>query len=352
MRMIDRVLLRVGHCLRGVIVALAFTTAPVVYADEARDALPGLYAVMEPNFTQARQTYLNSLWPIVRDALVSEREVVGGVKRDITSNGSLMVSIKNTDEIEHGWRTVSEALSRQTQIAGLDGAAYDVKVELGRIIASFDAASSDRISNHLSTKSLVALQSRLKDFGHDDAQVAQYKSSKIQIVAPYLEDPAAFISLLSNQGQLTGYSVVSKQGGAKPHAGIGQRVLTDRSDKDTHYVVEDKILLSNEHFKEFEGTFDANGRPSIRFWLMDNGIQAFDAVRGQYPGGLTAFVFDNEVISVLGNDVVRIPSNEGLMVNSAGIQDARLTARLLNSGPLPASIRMIELREISQLSSH
>jgi preprotein translocase subunit SecD len=127
----------------------------------------------------------------------------------------------------------------------------------------------------------------------------------------------------------------------------GSKLLRDRHDKSTFFEIDGLVLLTNQEFREFESAFDLNGRPVINFRLSEAGTHVLDVHIKNEPNGIVAFVLDGEVVSVMMNSRVRIPSNKGTIIGEFTLDEADRLTRLLNVGSLPFGLDLVQYREIS-----
>jgi preprotein translocase subunit SecD len=306
----------------------------------------GLYLVVKPETTPSRQGELDAIWPEIRRALRQERDTIGTIRKEPLINGTIVITPSKRENIRHAWKIISNVLVSHEVSGNMSDAGFDVRVEMGRVIISFDAETTQVKDRALVEQSVIALGARFQGMDVPQAQVTSFMSSFIQVVIPQIGSPGGIGTLIEMQAELSGHQVISRARGEKPKPGPGKSVLPDRFDGSLYYVLEDRSVFGNELFKSFEASFDRNGRPAIRFMLTPEGIAAFDAVQDENPGGLTAYVLDGEVISALRSDLVRIPPDEGMMVNDAGMDETEFLSKILNMGALPARMAIVQYRDI------
>lgn len=112
-----------------------------------------------------------------------------------------------------------------------------------------------------------------------------------------------------------------------------------------YYLVRKVSAITGRDLKNARATLDEYNAPAVGFTLNNNGVAKFSAVTAANVGRILAIILDNKVVST--------PRIEGA-INTA---DARITGRftqqeandlalVLRSGALPASLTILEQREV------
>ena len=111
------------------------------------------------------------------------------------------------------------------------------------------------------------------------------------------------------------------------------------------YLVVSKIpVITGKDLKTARRTADSNGAPAVGFYLTAEGTKLFSRATEQHVGERLAIVLDN-VVSSAPVIQERIGS-EGIIHGRFTVQQAEDLALLLRSGALPASLRVLEERNV------
>ncbi|MGX5846885.1 SecDF P1 head subdomain-containing protein [Mesorhizobium sp. PL10] len=120
----------------------------------------------------------------------------------------------------------------------------------------------------------------------------------------------------------------------------GSLVLYSQDEPPVPYLVEHRIIVSNEDLLVAKAVLQ-NNQPIVIFRLDLKGTARFAQATSQNVGKSFAIVLDNQVISAA---TVREPILDGLVQISGNftIQTANDLVTLLNAGPLPAKLTIVE----------
>lgn len=327
-------------------IVLCCISSVMVLADGAETNKGGVYVVMRVDISGAKTDYMDSVWPIVRDALVKERSSVGFISREPRINGELHVLISESSGALQAWDTVSNALSDVPSFPGVPALGLLARVEGNRVIVAFNEESSEAISSYLSNITIVELASRLDAFGLENSRIDDLGGGVIRFLAFDTGPANELISLFETQGQIAVRPVIGRTEEGGVDAGRGNDLLPVRGKLDSYFIVERRDIVKNRDFLSFESTFDLNGYPAISFRLGEEGAQELAAHTQSELGGNVAIVLDDEVVATIRNEV-RIPADEGLIAGRFSKSDADRLVNMLNAGFLPADLEVVQFREIS-----
>lgn len=331
----------------GCVLLLALFSVPPAQAENSGETSGGVYLILEPRINEAHEAYFDIIWPKVRATMVAERDIVGFVRRERHRNGKLYVLISEPEGARHAWEKVSDLLAAESELPDLSNAKFDVRIEGLRLTIGFQEATSGQIGERIISQIIEVVRARMVEFEISGVQVTPFGSQFIQILAVDIASTDNFLALMETPANLVVSPVVGRTSNSQSIAGPGSELLPDRYDQSTFFVVESRNILTNQDFLTFERAFDLNGRPAINFRLSEVGTQALDDYIKNEPNGLAAFVLDGEVVSVMMNNRVRIPSNEGTIIGEFTLAEADRLARLLNVGSFPVGLDIVQHREIS-----
>lgn len=327
------------------ILACAASTGEAL-AEVAGTEGSGVYIVLSADITDAKNDFMDGLWPIVRDALVLERETFGSIKREDRSNGELHVVIGEATGAARAWEVAGEAVANAPKFPGVASSNLEVEVQGSRLVVSFDAESDTAISDYLTNEAVAALGARLGAFQLKHSSVSALDDGVVRFLGFDAITLENLIELFETQGDLVVRPVIGQTEDGSFDAGRGNEVLPVLGEPEAYLIVENRDILTNDDFVSFESTFDLNGYPAISFRLNPEGAEALDVYTKGAIGGTAAIILDGKVVSTMRN-VVRIPADEGLIEGRFDPEYALTLAGILALGALPVRLEVVQYREIS-----
>jgi preprotein translocase subunit SecD len=191
----------------------------------------------------------------------------------------------------------------------------------------------------------------LQIYGGSGQEVAD----QIIVELPGVDDPDRVKGLLENTAQLELRLVKKDQGGAfssiesaiQANGGTisdDYEILPYRENRGDQgrleYLVVDKTpVITGKDLKTARPSSDQNGAPAVSFFLTSDGAIKFSRATGDHVGEQLAIVLDNVVSSapVINSRI----EAEGIIQGRFTLQSAADLALLLQSGALPASLRIL-----------
>jgi SecD/SecF fusion protein len=123
---------------------------------------------------------------------------------------------------------------------------------------------------------------------------------------------------------------------------VGSLVLYTQDDPPIPYLIENRVVLSDENVLNAKPNYNAQGdKPAVVFRLDSKGTARFRQVTTQNVGKPLAVILDDYVISA---PVIREPIDDGFGQISGNftVQEANNIALLLRTGSLPARLTIAE----------
>lgn len=113
-----------------------------------------------------------------------------------------------------------------------------------------------------------------------------------------------------------------------------------RSMEPVYYVVKAYSVIGPQDLEEAQPSTDAFGSPAIAFTLTTIGAEKFRKYSSNNIGQKLAIVLDNKIQSVpVIQDVI---SDKGVITGRFTLEEAEDLARVLNSGGLPAPVKILQ----------
>jgi preprotein translocase subunit SecD len=196
----------------------------------------------------------------------------------------------------------------------------------------------------------------LQIYGGSGADV----QDQIIVELPGIDDPDRVKELMKGTAQLelrmvhkdkggpftSVESAIQANGGKIPE---GYEILPYREDRgeqsQLEYLVVNRVpTITGRHLKNARRGTDANGAPAVNFFLNSEGADLFSRATEQHVGDRLAIVLDKVVSSApVINERI---GAEGIIQGRFTIQQAEDLSLLLRSGALPASIIVVEERNV------
>jgi preprotein translocase subunit SecD len=183
---------------------------------------------------------------------------------------------------------------------------------------------------------------------------------QIIVELPGIDDPDRVKELIKGTAQLELRLVKKDQGGPFTtvesaiqanggHIPDGLEILPYREDRgeqsQVEYLVVSRVpTITGRHLKNARRSTDSNGAPAVGFFLNAEGAELFSRATEQHVGERLAIVLD-KVVSSAPTINERIGA-EGIIHGRFTVQQAEDLSLLLRSGALPATIRVIEERNV------
>ncbi len=215
-------------------------------------------------------------------------------------------------------------------------------------------------------QALETIRRRVDALGVSEPTLQIYGSSEqevqdqIIVELPGIDDPDRVKSLIENTAQLELCLVKKDQGG--PFSSIESALQAlggrlpdeyeilpyreDRGDQSQleYLVVSKTPVITGKDLKTARRTTDSNGSPAVGFFLTADGAKLFSRATERHVGERLAIVLDNVVSSApVINERI---GAEGIISGRFTIQQAEDLSLLLRSGALPASLHVLEERNV------
>ncbi len=309
------------------------------------DLRGGAHLLAEVQLKDVYADRMNSLWPEVRDALRTDRGVVGNVRREPSPPDQLRVSISEAGGLQKALADVQALSQPVVSLAGV-GQRDIQAVGVGNTITiSLSPAEKTATDDRTMQQSLEIVRRRVDAAGTREPTIQREGTDRILIEVPGIGSAEELKALIGTTARLTFNGVVGRT--ADPHAiaGAGNVVIPSQDEKGVYYIVQDTPVVTGEDLTDAQPAFDQNGRPAVDFRFDASGARKFGDYTAQHIGSPFAIVLDNQVISA---PVIQahIGGGSGIITGNFTVQGSTKLAVLLRAGALPAKMNFLEERTI------
>lgn len=219
-------------------------------------------------------------------------------------------------------------------------------------------------------QALKTIRSRVDNLGVSEPTIQPYGGSTtdvqdqiiVELPGVDVDDRERIKEIMKSTAQLELRLVKKEQGGpfstveAAVQANGGKiaedwELLLYREEKDRgeknqiQYLIVSKVpTITGRHLKDARRSTDSNGAPAVGFFLNSEGAQLFSRATEQHVGDRLAVVLDKVVRSApVINERI---GAEGIIHGTFTIKEAEDLSLVLRSGALPASIKIVEERDV------
>ncbi|MCA3436713.1 MAG: protein translocase subunit SecD [Rhodobacter sp.] len=309
------------------------------------DLRGGAHLLAEVQVADVYKDRIDGLWPDVRDALRSERDAVGNVRREPSEPGVLKVKIGNPANMARAVELVRALAQPVVTLTGVGQT--DIEVAGAGDIITVQLSEAERAATDSRTiqQSLEIIRRRVDEVGTREPTIQRQGTDRILIQVPGIGSAAELKALIGTTARLTFNPVRGRTADQNADPGARNVLLPAADEPGMFYIIEQTPVVSGEDLVDAQPAFDQNGRPAVNFRFNPSGARQFGDYTAANIGQPFAIVLDDEVISA---PVIQsaIPGGSGIITGSFTIEESTDLAVLLRAGALPAELIFLEERTI------
>jgi preprotein translocase subunit SecD len=303
------------------------------------DLQGGSSLLLQVDTDALRKERLNDIAEEARASLHDAQVVVSDLA---VTNG--VVSLRVTDPTQ-----VQAGIAALGKIGGqLKSGVRDVTVTQApdqHIQIAFVPQATDEDSRTAVAQSIEIIRRRIDLLGTKEPDIRQQGADRITIEAPGESDPQKLRDVIGQTAKLTFQMVdetISEDDAAAGRVPPDDMVVPAGDGSGAQvYVLKKRVVVSGEMLTHAQQGYDQNGRPDINFRFNGAGAHRFGETTTQNVGKRFAIVLDNKVISAPVIETAII-GGSGEITGNFTLEDATQKSLLLNSGALPAPLKVIE----------
>ena len=309
------------------------------------DLRGGAHLLAEVQVADVYKDRIDGLWPDVRDALRTERDAVGNVRREPSDPGVLKVKISNPANMAKAVEVVRALAQPVVTLTGVGQT--DIEVAGSGDILTVQLSEAERVATDSRTiqQSLEIIRRRVDEVGTREPTIQRQGTDRILIQVPGIGSAAELKALIGTTARLTFNPVRGRTADENADPGARNVLLPSADEPGMFYIIEQTPVVSGEDLVDAQPAFDQNGRPAVNFRFNPSGARKFGDYTAQNIGQPFAIVLDDEVISA---PVIQsaIPGGSGIITGNFSVEESTDLAVLLRAGALPAELTFLEERTI------
>jgi preprotein translocase subunit SecD len=309
------------------------------------DLRGGAHLLAEVQVADVYKDRVDGLWPDVRDALRTERDAVGNVRREPSDPGVLKVKIGNPENMAKAVEVVRALAQPVVTLTGVGQTDIEVAGSGDIITVQLSEAERAATDNRTIQQSLEIIRRRVDEVGTREPTIQRQGTDRILIQVPGIGSAAELKALIGTTARLTFNPVRGRTADENADPGARNLLLPAADEPGMFYIIEQTPVVSGEDLVDAQPAFDQNGRPAVNFRFNPSGARKFGDYTAQNIGQPFAIVLDDEVISA---PVIQsaIPGGSGIITGSFTVEESTDLAVLLRAGALPAELTFLEERTI------
>ncbi|WP_425050057.1 protein translocase subunit SecD [Psychromarinibacter sp. S121] len=318
---------------------------PATLVNLGLDLRGGAHLLAEVQVEDVYVDRMNGYWPEIRDALRSERDTVGTIRRVDAPAGELHIRISQADGMARALEVVRGLARPVVSLSGAGSSDIEVAGDGDTIIVQLTDAEKEATDNRTIQQSLEIIRRRVDEVGTREPTIQRQGTDRILIQVPGIGSAEELKALIGTTAKLTFQPVVRRITNGDEEPGARNVILPSMDEEGVFYVLEDTAVVTGEELNDSQPAFDQNGQPAVTFRFNPSGARKFGQYTAENVGSLFAIVLDNEVISA---PQIReaIPSGSGQITGNFTVEESTQLSVLLRAGALPAEMTFLEERTI------
>jgi len=319
--------------------------APSFLVNLGLDLRGGAHLLAEVRVEDVYADRMDGYWPEVRNALRSERAVVGTIRRQPSANEELRVKISQPDGMARALQVVRALANPVVTLSGVGST--DIEVSGRGDILTLQLSDAEKLAtdNRTILQSLEIIRRRVDEVGTREPTIQRQGARRILIQVPGIGSAEELKALIGTTARLTFNPVVGRTSDGATQPGPRNILLPSVDEPGQFYILEQTPVVNGEDLVDAQPAFDQNGRPAVNFRFNPTGARLFGDYTAENIGSPFAIVLDNEVISAPTIQSA-IPGGSGIITGQFSVEQSTNLAVLLRAGALPAEMTFLEERTV------
>ncbi len=309
------------------------------------DLRGGAHLLAEVQLEEVYATRMRNYWPLVRDALVAERDTIGFVTREEGADDVLRVKIGNVDAMPRALEIVRGLAVQVVSLTGTPTSDIEVEARGDEMFITMTEAERVATDNRTMAQSLEIVRRRIDEAGTREPTIQRQGTDRILIQVPGVGSAQEVKDLIGAPGQLGFHPVVGTTSDPNDNAGFGNIILPDANSSTEFWIVEETPVLTGEDLADAQPDFDQNNNPAVGMRFNANGGAIFGRYTSENVGQLFAIVLDGKVESA-PQIRTAITGGSAQITGNFDIAESTNLAILLRAGALPTTLDFLEERTI------
>jgi preprotein translocase subunit SecD len=309
------------------------------------DLRGGAHLLAEVRVADVYAARIDGMWPEVRDALRTERDIVGNVRRNPSPPGELRVTISETAGFDRALEVIRGLARPVVSLTGMGSNDLEVRRVGDEIVITLSEAEKQATDDRTMQQSLEIIRRRVDEVGTREPTIQRQGYDRVLIQVPGIGSAAELKALIGTTAKLTFHPVLSQTADSGVAIPPRHKLVPSLDEPGIFYVIEESPVVSGEELVDAQPAFDQNNRPAVNFRFNPTGGRKFGDYTANNIGKPFAIVLDDEVISA---PVIQshIPGGSGIITGRFTVEESTRLAVLLRAGALPAEMVFLEERTI------
>jgi preprotein translocase subunit SecD len=349
---------KIALVLGSVIFGILFSL-PNVLPDSVLGSWPGFLPHQRLNLGLDLQGGSSLLYEVDTDALRKERlndlsEEASQELHDAqvqfqglnTTNGVVAVKINDLTQMDQASAALAKVGGTVANVGRELTVTHDAA---GNFTLTLTPQAIQQANRNAVAQSIEIIRRRIDLLGTKEPDIRQQGADRIAIEAPGESDPEKLKNVIGQTAKLT-FQMVDEsvgQGGAAPSlttpVAPDDVVMVDEDKGGSGFiVVKKRVSVDGGMLTHAQQSFDPQTNdPEVQFRLNGAGTRRFAQVSTENVGHRFAIVLDNKVIEA-PNIRQPITTGDGVISGNFTVESANDLSLLLNSGALPAPLKVIQ----------
>ena len=309
------------------------------------DLRGGAHLLVEVAVEDVYGDRLDSMWPVVRDALRAVKDQVGSVRRQESASTELRIKIGDPLGMPMALEMVRNLTRPVITLTGAGSRDFEVTNEGDVLIFTISEAEMISMDNLTMQQSLEIIRRRVDEAGTREPTIQRQGADRVLVQVPGIGSAEELLDLIGQTAKLSFLSVIQQTSDPDIRAGSGNVVYPDADQEGIYYVLDRVAVVTGDQLVDSQPTFDQNGGAAVNFRFNPAGGRKFGVYTSENIGSPFAIVLDGKVISA-PTIQSHIPGGSGIITGNFTVEESTRLAILLRAGALPAEITVLEQRTV------
>lgn len=213
-------------------------------------------------------------------------------------------------------------------------------------LISYKKSHFQKIFNEVINKSIDIIRSRIDIMGVKEPVIFKEGDNNILVQIPEEIDTSRLRDVIKSVAKIT-FHIVSDDIKNNNPAELLQnfKLIKESNSQDKNTAIDKKPLINGESIEKVQVVLDYNSHPVIAFTLNNYATKIFAEATKQNLGKRIAIILDGKVLCapVVSDHIL---NGSGIISGDFSMESATELAYLIQSGALPARIKILEERSI------
>jgi preprotein translocase subunit SecD len=305
------------------------------------DLRGGAHLLARVKVDQVYESRMDDYWGEILQTLRGERATIGTIRRIDAATDEVRVRISEAGQIARAVELVQGLAQPVVSLSGAGANDIDVTAEGDVVVVKMSEAEKIATDTRTMDQSLEIVRRRVDEAGTREPTIQRQGTDRILIQVPGIGSAEELKGIIGKTAKLTFHNVITRTSDANAPLRARQILLPALDEEGVYYVLEKSPVITGDHLKDAQPTFDQNNRPAVNFSLNTTGARIFGQYTAENIGNPFAIVLDNEVVSA-PTIQSHIPGGSGIITGQFTVESTTLMSIQLRAGALPAALEYLQ----------